>query len=373
MVTIKDRIALLLAIKEKGKSVTFEHLYEKVSRDVKFLEGKELSKEDVYKKLEEMVKEELAEKVENKFRAKEKVEEVVKNVFEKEKDSLNRSYLLVWIAKHYYQKAGKLMLPFLKDRAVSAIKVFSGKRDPIHDINPIFIRYVKYKPKPIHLTINSIERLMELVFDHCIDFIPYVHKLNANEPDLFVLDLDAGSNILKHLKAFDYIKFVTYELADMLEEHDISNMIKFSGSRGFQIWVKFDNSKINGDKFKAYREIAQRIQAKLEERLSEKRGEIRKEFKGIIKEGEPLTTSTVAHKERRANQILIDWSSMKPMGDVRAPLSIHYKTGLVSLPLTKNSLIDFKPDDAEAFNVLEKLDKVNDVVKLKVSSPEPFI
>ncbi|MFZ8848842.1 MAG: hypothetical protein ACO2OV_01215 [Thermoproteota archaeon] len=45
--SVKERIALLLSIKEKGKLVEFDHIYEKVSRDVKFLEKRDVSKDEI--------------------------------------------------------------------------------------------------------------------------------------------------------------------------------------------------------------------------------------------------------------------------------------------------------------------------------------
>jgi|GEM_PF-2339598 hypothetical protein len=41
--SVKERIALLLSIKEKGKVVDFKHIFEKVSRDVKFVEKRDVS------------------------------------------------------------------------------------------------------------------------------------------------------------------------------------------------------------------------------------------------------------------------------------------------------------------------------------------
>lgn len=96
-----------------------------------------------------------------------------------------------------------------------AVKIFSGKSDPIGEVDAIFVKYAKYKPKRVFLTIESREKLLELVFDHCVDFIPYVHKIGANEPDVFVLDLDAGSKLLQHAQAFEFVKYVTSELATL--------------------------------------------------------------------------------------------------------------------------------------------------------------
>jgi DNA primase len=287
---------------------------------------------------------------------------------------LNRSYILVWKAKHYYPVVSNLILPYLKDRPTSVIKVFSGKNNPIEEIDPIFVRYAKYKPKPQHIVINSSDKLMEYVHDHCIDFIPYVHKLNANEPDLFVLDLDAGKKIIEKESGFTFLKYITKELYDMLIEFEINPMIKFSGSRGFQIWAKFDNSKFKSkeDLFAQYRRLAIKIQNLLEKRLQEKRKIIEEEFPEF-KELKEFTTSQVAHKEEREDKVLVDWSSMKPQGDVRAPFSMHYKTGLISVPLFKEEIDEFTVLEAEPMNLIKKIKEGKRFPELALSDPTKIL
>ncbi|MEM1525049.1 MAG: hypothetical protein QW372_01605 [Nitrososphaerales archaeon] len=375
MVTIEDRITLLLAIKEKGKSVTFDHIFEKIQRDVEFIEKRKVNKDEIENALNNLLKKGLIQKVNEEYTPNYGIDEYVEKLIKDFSDQLNRSYRLVWLAKMYYPRVAKLILPFLKDRAVSAVKVFSGKNDPIHGLDTIFVRYIKYKPKPVFLTIDSEEKLMQYVFDHCVDFIPYIHKLNSNEPDVFVVDIDAGEEILKSEKAFDFIKRITYELAELLLELDIYPMIKFSGSRGFQIWARFDNSslRVKSDVFKAYREMAIILQQKLENKLQNRINELKSIFPDLIKKDRAITTSTVAHKIERAHQILIDWSVLKPMGDVRAPYSIHYKTGLVSLPLKLEQIEKFFIEDAHPMKVWERLESYKGAEFIPLSNPKKLI
>lgn len=375
MVGIQDRAALLLAIKEPGKAVDLDHLFEKISRDVSFAEGRQVSKEDVKEAVEELVSLGLASKVNDEYVATRSLDERVSHLIKEKMKELNRSYVLVWLAKNYYPKVSGLILRFLVDRPVSAVKVFSGKKNPIESVEPIFVRYARYKPKPVLLSIGSEERLMELVFDHCIDFIPYVHKFDAKEPDVFVLDLDAGSKILEKPQAFEFLRFITGQLSELLLELDVEHMVKFSGSRGFQIWAYFDNNRLRkeGDVFRVYREMAFEVQRRLEERLQEKFSEIDSMFPKMVERGRPITTSSIAHKEERADQVLVDSSVLKPMGDVRAPFSIHYKTGLVSLPVPLKRLASFQPEEALPLKVVENLGPYERAIKLKLSDPSKLI
>jgi DNA primase len=372
--SVKERIALLLSIKEKGKLVEFDHIYEKVSRDVKFLEKRDVSKDEIISNLKSLEEEGLIKNVNGKYAPEDKIHDYISNLISQKEKVLNRSYILVWKAKHYYPVVSNLILPYLKDRPTSVVKVFSGKNNPIEEIDPIFVRYAKYKPKPQHIIINSSDKLMEYVHDHCIDFIPYVHKLNANEPDLFVLDLDAGKKIIEKESGFTFLKYITKELYDMLIEFEINPMIKFSGSRGFQIWAKFDNSKFKSkeDLFAQYRRLAIKIQNLLEKRLQEKRKIIEEEFPEF-KELKQFTTSQVAHKEERKDKVLVDWSSMKPQGDVRAPFSVHYKTGLVSVPLFKEEIDEFSVLEAEPMNLIKKIKEGKRFPELVLSDPTKIL
>ncbi|HLI46621.1 MAG TPA: hypothetical protein VKU94_05450 [Geobacterales bacterium] len=368
--SVRERIALLLSIKEEGKLVDFDHIFEKIARDVKFVEKRDINIDEIKSNLETLKKEELIEEIDGKYKPKEKIHAYVRKLIEEKEEVLNRSYILVWKAKHYYPVAGELMLPYLKERPVSVVKVFSGKNDPIKEIDPIFVRYARYKPKPQHIIINDMRKLMEYVHDHCIDFIPYVHRLNSNMPDFFILDLDAGKRILNEKRGFEFLKFIAKSLYDFLIEHEMLPMMKFSGSRGFQIWASFDNSKFanKSDLFAVYRMLAIKIQESFERHLQENRTEIIKEFPEF-KELKAFTTSQVAHKEEREDKILLDWSSMKPQGDVRAPFSMHHKTGLVSIPVDRKEIDSFNQLDAEPMKVIDNINSGKKFPVLTQSDP----
>jgi len=373
--SVYDRVALLLAIKEQGKNVEFTHVYEKVQRDVLFIEKRKVAQDEIEGALKKLTADGYVVKKANGYSATEEIGRLVETLIREKRGELNRSYVTVWLAKRYYPHVADAMLPFLSGRAVSAVKIFSGKSDPIRDVDAIFVRYAKYKPKPVFLTIESRERLLELVFDHCVDFIPYVHKIGASEPDIFVLDLDAGSELLKHPQAFDFVKHIASELATFLYDLGIECMVKFSGSRGFQIWTHLDNEVLRGEEdiFRTYREMATALQERFEGRLQKDANDIQREFPNIIEKGRPITTSEVAHKLERASQILIDWSVLKPMGDVRAPFSMHHKTGLVSLPLPLTELLDFDLKDADPLSVIQSVEKYRGASAVKMNDPSRLL
>jgi DNA primase len=69
------------------------------------------------------------------------------------------------------------------------------------------------------------------------------------------------------------------------------------------------------------------------------------------------TTSETAHKEARKDKVLLDASIIKPMGDVRAPYSMHFKTGLISMPLSIKELDGFEPSVADPELVVKRYQK----------------
>ncbi|MEM2934171.1 MAG: hypothetical protein QXL78_04510 [Methanocellales archaeon] len=365
MASIEDRVLLLLSIKEEGKKIDFEHIKEKIARDEK---SKDIAKE-LKRCLQSLVEQGLITEERGNYAITENGERKILERVKYVGEELNLSYRMVLKAKKYYPIVGEAILPFLRDRAVSVIKVFSDEAEPVNKIKPLFVRYARYKPKSIYIEISDVKTLLRYVDQHAIDFIPYVHKLNVREPDWFILDLDAGEELQKHPRSFELLKNVAQKSVEVLEENEIIPCVKFSGSRGIQIWARLDNSKLHseGDLFAVYRRLAVTVQEKTEEKLQ------RSEIKNLIKPSKPITTSQVAKKEERADQILIDWSSMKPSGDVRAPFSMHYKTALISTPISKHHLLDFKIEEAQPEHVAANLAKLTAAFKLQTSDPTKLL
>ncbi|WP_449461536.1 hypothetical protein PQ610_03870 [Tardisphaera miroshnichenkoae] len=352
--SLADRVLLLLSIKEEGKYIGIEHIYEKVARDVKAFEGVDLTKVQLESEVKLLISYGLVEELSGKYAITDKGETELSNRLKEISDGLNLSYLTVWKARNYYPKAAKVLLPFLIDRPVSVIKVFSGKEDPIHQLDPLFVRYKRYKPKPQFISISSEQELLAYVDDHCVDFIPYISKFNSHYPDYLILDLDSGERLKQEERGFLLVKAVAEAIVGLMDEARVNYLLKFSGSRGFQIWAALDNSSKliseKSDAYAFYRQLAINIRNYVEKRLEEDKAWIDEYGIGEIKW--PVTSSTVAKKEERSEQILIDWSSMKPNGDVRAPYSMHYKTAMISLPILPSELRQFKREAASVENVL---------------------
>ncbi|MHA1615840.1 MAG: non-homologous end-joining DNA ligase LigD [Candidatus Njordarchaeales archaeon] len=350
-----DRVLLLLAIKPQDKLVDFSHIYEKVNRDCG------ASKEEILKALRELMDQGFIERVGDKYRITEDGrQEAWKLAYD---PKMNLSYRLVFLARYYYPRIADLILPFLRDRPVTVVKVFSDDNDPIRSIKPIFSRYAKLKPRKYNF-INSRDELLKYVNAHAIDFIPYVHRLGNDYPDWLIIDIDAGDSIKEAGEVgFQLIKEITWETCVVIQEDlGMHPCVKFSGSRGFQIWLKPEKPL---GSFEDYRRAVEIIRDLVEEKLKGRYDELRSDYGDIFEI--PITTTTVAKKELRRRRILLDWSSLKPEGDVRAPFSMHYRTGLVSVPISLNDIKRFSPKLARVEEVIKRKEEIAKAFELKPS------
>jgi DNA primase len=364
--TLEDRVLLLLSIKEEGKFIGFGHIAEKVVRDTRG----EATEEEVREVLDRLLSAKLAVEAQGKYAATEQGKQEILGRLKLVGSELNLSYQMVLRARSYYPRAAQHMLPFLRGRATSVVKVFSDPASPLRRLKPLFVRYARYKPKPVFITIEDEERLLSYVDAHAIDFIPYVHRLASREPDWFILDLDAGSAFKEHPGGFELLKIVTDKVMEVLEEYGVAPRVKFSGSRGMQVWSRLDNEALpRGDLFALYRRLAVFVQQETEKKLQELPSHTLERFYEVVAEDKPITTSTVAKKAEREDQVLVDWSSMKPRGDVRAPFSMHYKTGLISRPVERRRILDFDPSEAEPERVAERLPALAGAFTLELSDP----
>ncbi|MEW6222054.1 MAG: hypothetical protein AB1476_01855 [Candidatus Hadarchaeota archaeon] len=327
-----DHILASLAIKRRGKFVDLAHIREKVSRD----SGRSFSEKEVKELLEGLIMRKLVEEKAEEYT----ITEAGRGHFDKRwreiRDKLNQDYLKIYRAKQYYPHVAEPLLEFCRDRWVSVFRLFTGKA------------WLQRKLGQKYITIKSRKDIEEWLDVHGIDFIPYIHKIGSDRPDWLVIDFDAGAKV-------DVVqtKKVVLVAAKVLEGYGVKLAVKFSGSRGFQVWVKFRPHELPKDYqpkqlragkrdrnfFGFYADIVRFTEAKVSERLP------------------GLTTSETAKKEARAGKVLLDASIIKPMGDVRAPYSMHYKTGLISMPVELNEIEGFKQEQANPELVVKRYEK----------------
>ena len=339
---------MTLAIKPKGKLVDLEHIREKVSRDA----GREFSGEEVGRLLGELVGEGLVEEREGGYALTDRGREYFERRWREVRRELNQEYLKVYRAKRYYPVVAPTLLEFCRDRWVSVFRLFTGRA------------WLQRKLGNRYITIRSLPELQRWLDLHGIDFIPYIHPAGSDRPDWFVLDLDAGKEVAER-----DVRRVVSTTFRVMEEFGLEPRLKFSGSRGFQLWtslrlrslpeayrpLELQGGRRERNFFSFFSDLIRFLEARVSEKLP------------------GLTTSEVAHKERRKGKVLFDPSVMKPMGDVRAPYSMHHRTGLVSVPLSERELEGFRPEQAEPERVAERYLERGNEFELRVVEGEEFV
>ncbi len=153
----------------------------------------------------------------------------------------------------------------------------------------------------------------------------------------FLIDIDS--------KYIDYSKILAKQIIQILEFHGIKNIgIKFSGSKGFHLivpWKAFPK-EINGvkttDMFPQWaRILSQYITEKTKPQL--------------ITELTKITTGSKYVKDTEASkEVMPDIILVSPRHLFRMPYSLHEKTALASIVLTKEELENFQPKDADPMN-----------------------
>jgi DNA primase len=351
MVSAEDYLLLMFSMKGMGKRVDLKHVQEKLSRDLK-----KVSQEETRNILDSMIKKGFLEEVKGLYgitkRGKEFFSQRLKEA-EEELRKVNNAWIIVYKAKQYYPVVANTVFEFCKDRYVGYYCLFTEKR--------FFRRDFRGKK----IVLKSVKDLLFFINIHCIDVIPCVHRIGMNRPDWLVVDIDPGEKV-----SFEQTKEVAEVTYKIFEKLNLNPAIKFSGSRGFQIWSLIKDFEMPEE----YQPLALKGKSKREKNYFTLFSDfVRVIQKEVDKEIPKLTTSEALGKEERMDKILLDSASMKPMGLVRAPYAVHSKSGLVSMPISIKELKNFVPEYATTERVIERYEKKGNEFLLKPSSPEKLL
>lgn len=351
MLDLRDYILFLLSLKKPGGGATRSHIIEKAARDMK---GPVDSVID--EKLKGLIDDGLVEAKKDILLATGMGRSVFAEFFgsnEVDLRSINPSWCLVYVAKSYYPRVAEPIVDLCRGRHVGFFCVFTGRH------------FFRRKFRGRYIRIEDESELIRFVQMHYVDVIPCVHRVGLDRPDWMVFDLDPGSQV-----PFEKTREVASITYDYLCDHGVSPALKFSGGRGFQIWVKPEKTDIpeeydpptsgggrsrERDHFSLYSDVISYVEHS-----------VREETGGV-------TTGTVGAKELRKDRVLLDPSSMKRMGLVRAPYSIHHRSGLVSIPVSRDSVEDFELGMAKPSAVVERFEDEGDEFQLRESDARDLL
>lgn len=320
---------MTLAIKRRGKFVDMPHVQEKLSRDA----GEKFSEKGTRELLVALEKKGWVESKASEYAITDAGRKYFNKRWREVGKKLNQDYLKVYRAKQYYPQVVDALLEFCRDRWVSVFRLFTERA------------WLQRKLGPRYITIRSAKDVQRWLDVHGIDFIPYIHRVDADRPDWLVIDFDAGKKF-----ELDRTKGVVQEAYRVITGYGIEPAIKFSGSRGFQFWAQFKPHDLP----KEYKPKQLRTERRERNMFSFYADVVRFVESRVAEKLPGITTAETAKKEARADKVLFDASIIKPMGDVRAPYSMHYKTGLISMPLGLKELKRFEPEQADPELVVKR-------------------
>ena len=227
----------------------------------------------------------------------------------------------------YYKAVAKVMLPFIKGRAISLVRCPDGVEAGCH--------YRKNKDGTVDevITISNLRELLNEVRMNTIEFHMYGYKINnPDSPDIMVFDLDPGEGT-----GFAKIRQGARDVRGILQELGLACFLKTSGGAGFHIVVPF--SRVSS--YQVFSDFAHKIALLMEAKW-------------------PTRYTTNIRKDARKGKIFVDWLRNSRGATSVAPYSLRARTGAaISFPLSWEELDKYKPADITINNVREFLKKKN--------------
>ena len=226
----------------------------------------------------------------------------------------------------YYHKVAKRMLPLIKNRLISTIRMPDGQNGEKFfkkhfDTNP-YLGKVRIPSKDKHKEdfyyIKDEQGLIYEVQNNSYEFHVWGSKVDKlNEPDLIVFDFDPD----KHL-SLKKLREGVLDLKNILKKLNLKATLKTSGGKGYHVMVPI-TSKMSWQEFKKTSEnIAKLMEATYPEKY----------------------TSNIRLSSRQ-NKIFIDYLRNTKGATSVAPYSLRLKNKpTISCPIPWSKLNKVKPD-----------------------------
>ena len=245
------------------------------------------------------------------------------------------------IAK-YYEKVGPYMLPFLKNRIVSVIRLPEG-----YGKEKFFKKHLETKNKGIgkiyldndngnkedYYYIKTVKGLISEVQMNSYEFHIWGSTIKKLEnPDIMVFDLDPDEKL-----NIDAVREGVKDLKKILDMLNLKSYLKTSGGKGYHIVVPI-KAKMTWQEF---RQTAKNIAILMETKWPNK------------------YTSNIRLKNRK-NKIFIDWIRNTRSSTSVAPYSIRLRDKCsISMPIKWSELDKVKPNEITIEDALKRIKRKN--------------
>ncbi len=246
----------------------------------------------------------------------------------------------------YYEKIADVMLPYLIDRPESLHRYPEG----IEGTTRFWQKDIDFKPewaKTIKIHSDSEDKeidyflcqnkasLVYLANLGCIEINPWFSRVGSlDSPDYIAIDLDPEDI------GFEKVVETALAVREVLENADIINFPKTSGSTGIHIYVPLKKG-YSYDQGKQFAEIIARL---VNDRL-------------------PEITSIERSPKKRQKKVYLDYLQNRAGQTLAAPYSVRPKKGAtVSTPLLWSEVNkDLKIENFTIKNIFKRLDKMGDI------------
>jgi len=256
------------------------------------------------------------------------------------KDKITKSDLIA-----YYQHIAPVMLPYMKNRAISLVRHPDGIskkgffQKNIADYYPDWIEWVKVSKEAgfnKNVLCNNAATLVYLANQACITFHVWLSTIKKlNYPDRIVFDLDPATD-----KDFNRVKKTALELKEIIESLGLVPFAMVTGSRGMHITIPI-KPEYDFDHVRAFaRSVAD-----------------------FLVQRDPKNLTTEIRLAKRKGRIFIDVARNAYAQTSVAPYSVRAKPGApVATPVMWDEVAVKKltPNQFTIKNIFARLKKIGD-------------
>jgi DNA primase len=231
----------------------------------------------------------------------------------------------------YYTRVADRIVPFLQGRQIAIEQRFPGSKDLVYR------RHTGGSGDDTWIRIADEAALVGWARQYAEGL--HAHIRSEDRGAWFVIDIDS-----RELPT-EMALLAAGHAAEVLREQGLGPLVKFSGSDGYHLmWDVPDLEGIDDQElWELERAVVRAVACEVERRLADDPAAA--PIREAVGEDRPHITTANADREN-PNALLFDEYILKDNANFRVPYSIHPRTGLVNVPLTKDQVATLRPEDA---------------------------
>ncbi len=232
------------------------------------------------------------------------------------------------LIKHWEKYAHKV-LNYLKERPVTIEQVFDKK---------IIYRRYSTRKKTKLVFIDSVEEIIEWARRHTYAFHPYICSPLQTAKCWYVLDIDPEEEV-----DFAITKQITKVAVEFLSQYFDKYLLKFCGKNGFHFIADLDE-RSQEKVFLLNKQLSLKVARHVASYILDNKTDVSID---LTSKEEKEEFTTIRSKLKAKNVIYFDTRIFHRFANIRSVYSIHPMTGLFSVPVTLETIENFKIEDAK--------------------------